>query len=235
MPIKAVLFDKDGTLVDFHLTWSAASYEAMRHLAGGDATKMARLVEINDFDTESGRIRPTSMLVAQSSADYGVHWAQALGETPNQAFFTRMDDLLSAECLKYVTPIGDPPWLLSTLKAEGYLLGICTNDSEAGARAQCEKLGLMPWLDAVIGYDSGHGRKPGPGPILGFAAAHGIAASEVALVGDSTHDLHAVRAAGGTAIAVLSGFADRDELAPHADYVIDDVMALPALLLAHKG
>jgi phosphoglycolate phosphatase len=230
MPIRAILFDKDGTLVDFHLTWSAAAYAAMQRLSAGNAEKMARLVEINDYDLENHRIRPTSVLVAQSSADYGVTWAHALGETADTAFFERMDGIFIEEGLKHVTAIGDPPWLLSTLKARGYLTGICTNDSEAGARAHCEKLGLMPWLDAVMGYDSGHGRKPDPGPVLGFAATFGIAPQDVALVGDSTHDLHAVKAAGGTAIAVLSGFAGREELAPHADHVIDSVMDLPDLL-----
>jgi phosphoglycolate phosphatase len=230
MPIRAILFDKDGTLVDFHLTWSAAAFAAMQRLSGGDAEKMARLVEINDYDLENQRIRPTSVLVAQSSADYGVTWAHALGETADTAFFEQMDRIFIEEGLKHVTPIGDPPWLLSTLKSRGYLTGICTNDSEAGARAHCEKLGLLPWLDAVLGYDSGHGRKPEPGPVLGFAAAFGVAPEDVALVGDSTHDLHAVKAAGGIAIAVLSGFAGREELAPHADYVIDDVMELPELL-----
>ncbi|GLS23464.1 haloacid dehalogenase [Labrys miyagiensis] len=230
MPIRAILFDKDGTLVDFHLTWSAATYAAMQRLSAGNEEKMARLVEINDYDLKNHRIRPTSVLVAQSSADYGVTWAHALGETADDAFFARMDRIFIEEGLKHVTPIGDPPWLLSTLKAKGYLTGICTNDSEVGARAHCEKLGLLPWLDAVLGYDSGHGRKPDPGPVLGFAADFGIPPQEVALVGDSTHDLHAVKAAGGTAIAVLSGFAGREELAPHADHVIDSVMDLPALL-----
>lgn len=230
MPIRAILFDKDGTLVDFHLTWSAAAYAAMQRLSGGDPEKMARLVEINDYDLATHSIRPTSVLVAQSSADYGVTWAEALGETADSAFFSQMDRIFIEEGLKHVTPIGDPPWLLSNLKSKGYLTGICTNDSEAGARAHCEKLGLLPWLDAVLGYDSGHGRKPDPGPVLGFAEAFGVMPRDIALVGDSTHDLHAVKAAGGTAIAVLSGFAGREELEPHADHVIGSVMELPALL-----
>jgi phosphoglycolate phosphatase len=235
MSIRAILFDKDGTLVDFHSTWSPAAYAAMQRLSAGDGGKMARLIEVNDYDLENRRIRPSSVLVAQSSADYGVTWAEILGETADTAFFERMDRIFIEEGLKHVTPIGDPPRLLSTLKDRGYLIGICTNDSEAGARAHCEKLGLLPWLDAVMGYDSGHGRKPDPGPVLGFADRFGLLAGEVALVGDSVHDLSSVRAAGGTAIAVLSGFAGRDELAPYADYVIESVMDLPDLLESLKA
>jgi phosphoglycolate phosphatase len=52
------------------------------------------------------------------------------------------------------------------------------------------------------------------------------------MVGDSRGDLEAARAAGALAIAVLSGPARRDELAPHADHGVDDLEALPALFAA---
>jgi phosphoglycolate phosphatase len=65
-----------------------------------------------------------------------------------------------------------------------------------------------------------------------FARHTGLAAQEIALVGDSTHDLHAARAAGAIAIAVLSGPASREELEPHADYVIGSIADLQALVAA---
>jgi phosphoglycolate phosphatase len=229
MRLRAILFDKDGTLVDFHQTWGGATYAVMERLAAGDSGKLARLVDVNEFDLVERRIRPTSPLVAGSSADYGVLWAQALGVAPDQDFVDTMDALFVEEALARVAPIGTPEALFASLKSEGYLLGIVTNDSEAGAIAQCTKLGLMPWLDAVIGYDSGHGRKPEPGQLRAFARAHGIAPGETALVGDSLHDLHAARAAGVVSIAVLSGLAGEAELAAHADHVVADIMALPDL------
>jgi phosphoglycolate phosphatase len=229
MPLRAILFDKDGTLVDFHLTWSRAVYAVMDRMTAGDAVKLAALAAANHYDMDERRILPTSPLVAHSSADYGVTWAQILGEEPNAAFFTRMDTLLIEEGLDHVTPIGDPRALLASLKAQGFFLGICTNDSEAGARAQCDRLGVTDLLDAIIGYDSGHGRKPDAGPILAFAKAHGVEPHETALVGDSLHDLLAVRAAGGVAIAVLSGLAGREELAGDADHVVASIMDLPEL------
>lgn len=66
--------------------------------------------------------------------------------------------------------------------------------------------------------------------MLAFAVRHGLQPGEIALVGDSLHDLHAARAAGATAIAVLSGLATADELSGDADHVIADIMALPELL-----
>lgn len=229
MPLRAILFDKDGTLVDFHQTWGEAAYAVMERMASGDRAKIARLVDVNHYDLAARRIRASSPLVAGSSADYGPMWADVLGERADQDFVDRMDAFFVEEALLRVAPIGEPERLLSALKGKGYLLGVVTNDSEAGAIAHCTKLGLMPWLDMVIGYDSGHGRKPDPGQLWAFARAHGVDPAETALVGDSLHDLHAARAAGAVAIAVLSGLAGEDELAAHADHVVTDIMALPDL------
>ena len=129
-----------------------------------------------------------------------------------------------------MVPIGKPLDILSELATRGYRLGIATNDIEAAALQQAELLGLLPHLDFVVGQDSGHGAKPAPGMVTGFARHVGVEPEHVALVGDSTHDLHAARAAGAIGIAVLSGPATRDELTPHADYVIESIADLPELV-----
>jgi phosphoglycolate phosphatase len=47
------------------------------------------------------------------------------------------------------------------------------------------------------------------------------------MVGDSRHDLIAGRAAGMPVVAVLTGVAGADELAPVADAVLPDIGHLP--------
>jgi len=42
-PIRAILFDKDGTLVEFERTWGPAVQVVLRHLAGGDAPLYRKL------------------------------------------------------------------------------------------------------------------------------------------------------------------------------------------------
>jgi phosphoglycolate phosphatase len=66
--------------------------------------------------------------------------------------------------------------------------------------------------------------------VQAFAREIGAEPAEIALVGDTLHDLDCARAAGAVAIAVLSGVATREDLAPHADYVIADIGDLPGLL-----
>ena len=230
MPLKAILFDKDGTLLDFDLTWGQAGFHVMKTMARGDEGNFNRLLEVTHYDLESRRYLPTSTMVAGSLDEIGPLWAGALNRKDLSAVGREIDDLFMALAPEYLVQLDDPLAILSGLAAKGYRLGIATNDSEAAALQQAEIMGLVPHLDFIVGHDSGHGRKPEPGMVEAFARHTGHAAHEVALVGDSTHDLHAARAAGAVAIAVLSGPASRAELEPHADHVIASIADLPALV-----
>jgi phosphoglycolate phosphatase len=231
--LRAILFDKDGTLIDFDATWGPAAYEVMRALAGDDEEAFAELVRVSEYILDERRFLPTSPLVAGSSANYGPVWAQALKRPPSVALYREMDELFGLWGLRYLTPIGRPADLGRRLAERGLRLGIGTNDAEASARAQAEALGLTPHLDFLAGYDSGFGGKPHPGMVLAFAETCAVQPHELALVGDSLHDLEAARAAGAIGIAVLTGplgEAARAELEPHADHVIASIGELPALL-----
>jgi phosphoglycolate phosphatase len=232
MAFKGILFDKDGTLIDFDATWGPAAYEVMRTLAGVDGNKLDALMDVSHYVEAEQRFRPTSPLIAGSSASYGPLWAQALGRAPGPDLYDEMDDLFRFWGLETLAPIGEPAAVAAALADRGFRLGIATNDAEASARAQTTALGLDPYVDFIAGYDSGHGGKPDPGMVLAFAAACGCGPAEVALVGDTLHDLHAARAAGAASIAVLTGptrTAARPALEPHADHVIDSIADLPAL------
>jgi phosphoglycolate phosphatase len=229
MSVLAVLFDKDGTLIDFDATWGPATHAVIRALAAGDAGLMRAQAEVLHFSLDEKRFRPTSPLIAGSSASYGRMWGESLGRTDFAALKREIDHLTAIESLKALTPIGEPARVLGALKAMGLRLGVATNDSEASARRQLSALGLAEAIEFVAGYDSGHGDKPDPGMVLAFARRLGLAPSAIAMVGDSRHDLEAARAAGALAIAVLSGPAKRAALAPYADHVVDDIAALPGL------
>lgn len=230
MTLKAILFDKDGTLLDFDKTWGEAGYSVMRHLTAGDEDAFNRLVALTHYNVAERRYEPPSHMIASSSGDYGLLWADALGRTDREAVVEEIDTLFMAEAQRRLVPVGNPLDVITTLIARGYKIGIATNDGEAAALQQAEILGLVPHLDYIAGYDFGHGRKPHPGMVTAFITRFGYEPHEVALVGDSTHDLHAARAAGAVGIAVLSGPAGHDDLAPHADHVIPSINELVALI-----
>jgi phosphoglycolate phosphatase len=226
----AVLFDKDGTLIDFHETWGPAVHAMIHSLAGGDPALVRAQAEALHFSIETKRFLAASPLVAGSTADYGRRWAEALGRTDLDILKREIDALSAVESLKALTPIGKPSAVFAALRAMGLRLGVATNDSERSARRQIEALGIGQFVDFVAGYDSGHGGKPDPGMALAFARFLKADPSQIVMVGDSLHDLDCARAAGAIAVAVLSGPADTAELEPHADFVVRHIGDVPELM-----
>lgn len=230
MAILGVLFDKDGTFVDFDATYGPATHAVIHRLANGDMRIMQRQADALQFLLETQRFLPASPLIAGSTLDYGAPWAKALGRTDLAALAAQIDALLAEAALSALTPLGDPARLMPNLRAAGFRLGVATNDSEASARRQIEALGLQEEFVFVAGYDSGHSQKPAPGMALAFARHIEASPAQIAMVGDSVHDLCCARAAGAKAVGVLTGPANAEQLAPYADALLKSIAELPAWL-----
>ena len=228
MPIRAILFDKDGTLVDFQRTWGPATYTVLSRLCDGDHAAFERLAAVSLFDAEHRTLKPGSPIVIETTYGYGRLWAQALGRPLTPEFVDDIDRMFFQTTLDHLTPMGDVKGLLDGLAARGLRLGLMTNDADANTRAQMRRLGLDALLEFIAAYDSGFGAKPAPDPVLAFARFANVAPAEIAVVGDTVHDLAAARAAGALAIGVLSGPTDGALLEPLADVILPSVAELGA-------
>lgn len=230
MPLEAILFDKDGTLVDFFATWVPA-YRAAAELGGklaGRPGVAGELLRAGGYDLGSGQIDPFSLLAGATTAEICDFWCAFLGRAGDRLLSARLHEAMDQHASRFAVPVGPGlGGLLERLRARGIALGMATMDSEFVARATAEALGLDASLDFLCGYDSGHGAKPGPGMVLAFCAATGLAPEQVMVVGDTDRDMGMARAAGaGLAVGVLGGASPRDALAPLSDCIIDDVFAL---------
>ncbi len=231
--IRAVLFDKDGTLIDFDATWKPVYLETAHTLAGGDATLARRLLEVGGWDFERERVRAGTPLRQGSNAEIAALWAAELrqaGGVDGVAF--RLDILFRNGALQHARPTNpDLPALFARLKRAGLRVGVASMDGEDAVRAMLERLDVDVFVDFVAGYNSGHGVKPEPGMALAFARQCGLKPQQLAVVGDSAHDLAMGRAAGaGLVVGFTGGGGARDLLAPAADRIIDSLDELPPLL-----
>ena len=129
-----------------------------------------------------------------------------------------------------MVPAVDLLQVFGGLRSMGLKIGLATNDTEGPARHHLQTAGILPLFDFVAGCDSGWGGKPEPGQLLAFAKAIGLDPAQIAMVGDSVHDMQAAANAGMMRIAVLTGIAEAAELAPHADVVLPDIGGLMALV-----
>ncbi|WP_428699915.1 HAD family hydrolase [Stappia sp.] len=235
MRIKAVLFDRDGTLTDFDRTWGPAISHVLRDLAGGDPEILRVLQDLAMFDVERACFTGPSVLKVQSPADYSTGWAEVIGESDPKAMLERIETTLLEHCARTVTPFDGVVDTLKTIHAGGLPMGIATNGTEASARKQMHALGLGQAFGFLAGYDSGHGSKPEPGQLLAFARHTGLAPQEIAMIGDSLHDMHAAKAAGMFRIAVTTGAIERPALEAEADVVIDTMAELLPLALGRAA
>jgi phosphoglycolate phosphatase len=221
--ISGILFDKDGTLFDFQVSWSGWARAFLGELAEGDDREAARLGALIGYDWETSGFHPDSHLISGTDEDTVTALLPEIpGATPASL---RSRISLAAANAPMAEAVPLVPFL-AALKERGLRIGVATNDSEYSARAHLEQAGILEQFDFVAGADSGFGPKPGPGMCLAFAEAMGLPPAEVLMVGDSLHDLHAGAAAGMRTLGVLTGLAEAHVLAPHADVVLPDIGAL---------
>ncbi|WP_343503647.1 HAD family hydrolase [Alloyangia pacifica] len=221
---EAVLFDKDGTLFDFARTWSAWAQGVMQQLAGGDAALVEAMARELRFDLGSGGFLKDSPVIAGTSREAAQCLARALGRRDPEAIEGVLSEAAARAPLAEAVPLAP---LLDRLRGAGLRLGVMTNDNEAVAHAHLAQVGVGDRFEFVAGFDSGHGAKPSPAPLLAFAAALGLPPAQVVMVGDSTHDLQAGRAAGMMTVGVLTGPAEAEELRDLADVILPDIGHLP--------
>lgn len=231
IPIRGLLFDKDGTLLDYAATWGPANRIAAVTLADGDEALAERLLVAGGYRPDSGTYAPNSVMAAGSNAEIAALWQPYLPRQAPDTLLARLEAILLRESRAHSAAVADLAPALTSLKARGYALGVATSDSHDGIAATLAPFAVLELFDFIAGYDSGHGGKPDPGMVHAFCAATGLDAGAVAVIGDNLHDMEMARRAGaGLRIAVLTGTGDRMGLADAADHVIDGIAQLEGLL-----
>ncbi len=227
-----VLFDKDGTLIDFRATWVPAYLGVAAELTAmaGQPTTAELLLAHMGYRVAEDSFDETSPLLWATNAMIARHWSTAQGLAAVDVL--EVVDRHFTDLERYPPrPVGDVAGLFDRLRRLGLKLGLATMDTVAPARATAAMLGIAPALDFLAGSDSGHGVKPEPGMVLAFCAACGLDPADVVMVGDTPADLAMGREAGcGLVVGVLTGGAAASMLVPLADHVIASIQDLEPLL-----
>jgi len=230
--IQGIVFDKDGTLLDFERTWAPVHRACAAAVAAEDALRDA-LMRAAGHDPSTDRFVPGSPIVAGTARDVAEAWLPLVGPHHRDidALAALIDETFTAEAGRCAVPVPQLAETLETLSAVRLAMGVATSDNTRSAEVGLQAMGVRSHFSFVCGYDAGHGHKPGPGMVLAFCDHARLSPQAVAVVGDSVHDLHMARSAGaGMVVGVLTGPAKRADLESLADVVLPSIAELPRVL-----
>ena len=116
-----------------------------------------------------------------------------------------------------------------------YPMSVVSARDDKSTRAFLEQFGLTSYFEEIVTAITAEHTKPYPDPILYAAKKMGLAPENCLMVGDTTVDMRAGKAAGTQNVGVLCGFGERPELERHgADLILENTAELADILLAPK-
>lgn len=240
MAIKGILFDKDGTLIDFFEVWGTAVAPVMEKLLnqyGLSEVPHIREKLLEKLGVVDGKVDPEGALAWKPYAFIAEDLLEVLkpfGGKPDAKKLTKelIDGFYEEVCEKrreYPT-FTDLPTLMKTLKNMDMKIGLATTDELASTKSCMEKLGIAEEISFYGTAGSGLPTKPSGALIEKAAKCWQIDTSEIAVVGDTPNDMRFAHNGNALGIAVLSGTGKKEDLQPYADEIIDSVDELIALL-----
>jgi phosphoglycolate phosphatase len=198
--IDAILFDLDGTLIE-------TDAEAAETLA----QRLQRIRWLLPSGDPAGAARRL-LMAGEGPATRFLALLDRIGLDDNALDLAdRLRRLRGLHDPLHLQPVDGTTDMLREL-SNRYYLAIVTTRSHHVAEAYLRQQDLTDVIQVVTGRDDTWRIKPHPSPVCHTAEQLGVAADRCLLVGDSSVDIEAARAAGARSVGVLCGFGSREEL-----------------------
>jgi 2-phosphoglycolate phosphatase len=195
LPVRAVLFDLDGTLADTAPDLAAA-LNRLRRTRGLDPLPLEQLR--NHASHGARGLLGAGLAMDKTHAEF---------ESARDAF---LDHYAEALCIDTVLFPGVDE-VLAEITSRGLKWGIDTNKASRFTLPLLQQLTLDTRAGAVVSGDTTPQAKPHPGPLLAAAAMLDVAPGDCVYVGDAERDVLAGRAAGMLTLVARYGYIHTDE------------------------
>lgn len=218
-PVRAVLIDLDGTLLDTIADLAEAANAALADLGMPP--------------------RPLATMSTFVGKGVEVLMHRALtGELDGRAEPAGFDRAIDAFHHHYETINGRHAQLypgvlegLQAMRGMGLLLACVTNKPQSFSEALLERTRLAAYFQLVLGGDALPRKKPDPLPLLHACERFGVTPAESLMIGDSVNDAQAARAAAMPVFIVPYGYNEgRDPRSIDADALVDSLAVASAMI-----
>jgi HAD superfamily hydrolase (TIGR01509 family) len=217
--VKEVLFDFEGTLVDFQWQLEPAVAETLEALSNAGLERQW----YGEKPGYANIYNHTLDLVDQGKGQGSSVSASALLDT----IYDRYD----ADALTRWKLYPDTLKMLGTLRHQGFRMAVVSNVGKRSLKAAMEKLQLSHLIQVVVSRNDVFKIKPHPEGLLTAAKALRVKPAEVLFVGDSRNDVGAARQAGMQAGYLRGGEDSQEAMALFpADIELDKLLQLPPIL-----
>lgn len=228
--IKAIIFDKDGTIMELGETWDEPSVKAFTRLM--EKTNMTD-EEIKNYGEKlgiiDGKVIANSLFATGSVSEQAKTLAEVVPMSSFDIYRSLEEDYLDfvnqADIKSLLIPGTEK--LLKYLQSQGYLIALITNDQKNITQIMLEASDLKKYFD-FVGCADEYEPKPNPAALHELSKQLNIDLNEMIYIGDSAVDMeYAKFTAGG--IGVVFDEKHR-EYVQEADYIVTSLEQIPEIL-----
>ncbi len=239
MPLKGVLFDLEGVLVDnkpLQVFAVTRGFEKAGVKLAADLDYAFSLRALPEFHQKMDFLRcvlALNKLNKNASPEELLKEISSFGEEDQKIVSAINAEYMRVRrqpevALKFVTPLGDLNAFSGFLKGKGLKIGVVTNANKILSQAVLKEFDFQH--DLLVTEEDCGAEKPDPKPYT-YAAEHlGLNVKDCVVVEDTIAGLRAGKAAGCTVIGVLTGSAKESELLPEADFIARDLLGVKKLI-----
>jgi HAD superfamily hydrolase (TIGR01509 family) len=194
-PLRAVILDIDGTLLDSNDAHTSAFVDAARELGiAADYEKIRRLI-----GKGGDKLIPEAFGFAQES-DRG------------EALDGRKGEIFRERYLPQLHPTPGARALLERLRDEGLKRVVATSASKEDLEGLLERAGIADLVGEATSASDVEETKPAPEPVQAALEQAGCEPAEAVMLGDTPYDVESALRAGVRIVGVRSGGWNDEEL-----------------------